>query len=152
MNQDQDFIRKWTAELLKNTPDTPLEQAFLGCSGLCFEENRMGEKLQGIRSVREYADILRKDFGWEVEIERTGKGFALNCFENNTECLCPVVCSLPGGSVCAICCCTESELKRMTEFALHRKAEARVLRSFVRDNQSCVYRIEIPDTEADQGR
>ena len=37
----------------------------------------------------------------------------------------------------------QEELVRMTENALNCRARAAVLRSFIRDNKSCVYRIEV---------
>lgn len=141
--KDLEFIRNWTKLLLENAEDPNLnvKEAIGKCSIMCFQKNNMEEKLKDIHNVSEYVECLRSKFGWTVEYDE--KNETLLCHENNTECLCPITRSCKNEISGSMCYCTEAELVRMTEKATGRKAKATVLRSFIRDGESCVYRLEL---------
>lgn len=141
--EDLLFVQRWTQRLLRcaEEPDMPVKEAIGGCSEICYDKNNMADKLKGIRDLDGYVECLRKDFGWAIDYDRQNR--VLICQENNEACLCPVVRSAEGPVPGSMCFCTEAELVRMTQNALGCRAKATVLRSFVRDNESCVYRIEV---------
>ena len=141
--ENQQFVQQWTQELLKNAenPDMSVKEAIGHCSKVCYDRNDMAGKLAGIHDLDEYVERLRTDFGWTVEYDREHR--TLICRENNASCLCPIVRNAAGPVSGSMCYCTEAELVRMTENALNCRARAAVLRSFLRDNESCVYRIEV---------
>ena len=141
--ENQRFVQQWTQELLRNAedPDMPVKEAIGRCSQICYDRNDMAGKLAGIHNLDEYVERLQTDFGWTVDYDRDHR--TLICYENNVSCLCPIVQNALGPVSGSMCYCTEAELVRMTENALNCKARAAVLCSFVRDNKSCVYRIEV---------
>ena len=137
------FVQQWVQELLRNAqnPDLTVKEAIGRCSQICYDKNNMAYKLKDIHNLDEYVEHLRTDFGWTVDYDRDNR--VLICRENNAACLCPIVRSAQGPVPGSMCYCTEAELVRMTQNALGCKAKASVLRSFVRDHESCVYRIEV---------
>ena len=141
--ENQQFVQQWIQELLRNAedPDMPVKDAIGRCSQICYDRNDMAGKLAGIHNLDEYVERLQTDFGWTVDYDRDHR--TLICWENNDACLCPIVQSASGPVSGSMCYCTEAELVRMTESALNCRARAAVLRSFIRDNKSCVYRIEV---------
>lgn len=149
--EDERFFAEWFGMMMQTAQrqGVSAREAVGSGSALCFERNGMREKLGGISDLDGFAAVLRRDFGWTVEQEKTG---VLLCHENNEACLCPIVRLREGNVSGAICFCTEKELERMAECATGRKAKATVLHSYVRDGQSCVYRIEVSGAETADDR
>lgn len=141
--KDLEFVRNWTKLLLEKAQDPSLnvKEAIGQCSQMCYQNNNMDDKLKDIHNVQEYVECLRSKFGWTVEFDEEND--SLLCHENNTECLCPITRSCKNDISGSMCYCTEAELVRMTERATGRKSRATVLRSFIKDGASCVYRIEL---------
>ena len=141
--EDLLFVQRWTQELLRNAqnPSLPVKEAIGRCSQICYDKNNMADKLKDIHNIDEYVECLRTDFGWTVDYDRNNR--VLICWENNEACLCPIVRCAKEAVPGSMCYCTEEELVRMTQNDLGCSAKATVLRSFVRDNESCMYRIEV---------
>lgn len=138
---DYGFICEWNNKLIKQLEScenkADIENAFQKCSAVCFKKNGFAEKLKELGSLSAFLDYFQNELGWTVSYDK--KSGEILCFENNTECLCPIVkagCNSP-----LICRCTQGEIDRMFNFGTGLRVHTEIIHSIIKDGKSCVYKV-----------
>lgn len=147
--EDMKFTCEWTACLLQRlnrlrsegNDKRGIESALGECSSLCFERNQFAQKIKKYESTEDFIQqFCIPVLGWECEYDKSSG--TIVCLENNKECLCPVVKTIPNISE-IICCCTQGEIKRIFRYGLEVDVEVEIVDSWVKNGKSCVYKIKL---------
>lgn len=149
---DLTFIRDWTQRLLygiekqcseKTISNIDFRKALAHCSEVCFEKNGFKEQIGAMKNFDEFVDVCHNEYGWIVDYDKSNG--ILICNENKDHCLCPIARSVKNNLAGTLCHCTETELERMFSMAYKGNVKATVLKSILRGNDRCIYKIELLD-------
>ncbi len=146
---DLKFTNNWTNNLLEeldslrkqDCTSIDIETAIGRCSMVCFKANHFDEKLKNFKGLDDFLKFCETDLGWELDYDKHSG--VIMCYEHNESCLCPIVRVDHNNVSDAMCCCTQGEIKRMFEYAINQLVDVEIIHSFVRDGESCVYKVTL---------
>lgn len=98
----------------------------------------IAEKYRG--DVVHFFRFLEDNWNWKIEVKEQGKKILID--EGKNECICPVIKELKE-ELPAMCFCSEAFEEKMFSEALGQKVSAKVIRSFLRDKETCLYEITL---------
>lgn len=121
--------------------DDDVRQAMRQCSVFHYRMLDMDQVLAPYAGDLEgFLDFLTREWRWKTTVAEDGKSILAD--ENKPECICPMREGFAAdGHPERLCWCSEGFAARMFSRVLGRPVRAEVVRSVIRDGQSCVYRI-----------
>jgi hypothetical protein len=148
-NQDFQFLSSWVHQILDQVDDQLPQEAktalLRGCAQAHYQWANMDQVIAPYRgNLAGFLTFLNGTWGWKVNYD-AGRGI-ITADENKSECVCPLV---RGGAVKnqpLLCSCSEGFAVRMFGGVTGKPVQARVLRSIMKGDPSCVYEVQIlPD-------
>lgn len=111
-----------------------------GCSIAHYNALNMDNVLNSyIGDVYGFIKFIEYEWNWLVEINEDEK--VIYADENKPNCVCPIV-ELNSIKSSLICNCSEGFAEKMFSKILQQDVSAKVTRSVLRGNKSCVYEIK----------
>ena len=120
----------------------PISAILRQCSVFHYQMLDMDRVLEPyIGDTEAFFGFLTQSWGWIITVEEGGR--VVYADENKDTCVCPMKEGFgERGDLWNLCYCSEGFAERMFARVYGRPVRARVIRSVIRDGQSCVYRIE----------
>lgn len=145
-SQDDLFVHAWFEQLLaglqKASPENAGVNSVRECSLVHYRAIQMDDILAPYRGdLPGFIQFLSEKWGWKVDYDPAGQ--VLTADENKPYCVCPVVKLSTGPVSDMLCNCSEGFAERMFSAVAGRPVKARVLRSVLRGNPTCVYQIQL---------
>jgi hypothetical protein len=144
---ERHIIDSWTKRYLEQTMDgakiDDIRRIIKSCHLTHFDAIGMDRILDGfVGDIDAFIAFLEKEWNWRVDYD-TASG-TIVADENKDYCVCPLV---KTGIVCSknLCACSEGFAEKMFGRVLQMEVSAEVIRSYIRDGKSCVYRIKLPE-------
>jgi hypothetical protein len=144
-NPERRIIDAWMKQYLDRTmehPEDDLRTVVKGCHFTHFQAIGMQDILaRFVGRIDLFIDFLENDWKWKIDYDAAGGTIIAN--EDKDFCVCPLV---KTGLVTSkeLCACSEGFAEKMFSQVLGKEVRAEVIRSYLRDGKSCVYRIAIP--------
>lgn len=144
---DQIIIDSWTKCYLNETMKVndgevfELEPIIKKCAAAHFKAINMEKILEPyVGKLEEFLDFIRNEWKQKIEYDRT-TGIII-ADENKDFCVCPLV---KHGIIQSkkLCDCTKGFNEMMFEYILGKKVVVEVIRSWIRDGKSCIYKITL---------
>jgi hypothetical protein len=145
-NRDDRFVHTWIAHLLHildgSLSDEARRSVLKECSLIHYRDINMEEFISKYHgNLPGFIEFLANTWQWKVVYD-PAQGVII-ADENKPTCVCPIV-RLSAGAVSGILChCSEGFAERMFASVMDRPVKAQVLKSILRGDPSCVYRIDI---------
>jgi hypothetical protein len=137
------WLKLFVNETVNEGRGSDVEQAIKKCHTAHFDAIGMGGILEKyIGSVDSFINFLENEWNWKVTYDKEKKTILAD--ENKETCICPLIKEKIITSS-KMCSCSEGFAERMFSLVLQKKVRAEVVRSYIRDKESCIYRITIPD-------
>lgn len=118
-----------------------IESAIGACPRFYIETGHLDEESKFFPDLEAFLRFCETELGWGIDFDKPA-GVIL-CHEQNKTCLCPMVRANRPDIPDTICSCTQGEIKRMFEYAIHRDVAVEIVHSFIRDGKSCVYKVTL---------
>ena len=120
----------------------PIPAILRQCSVFHYQMLDMDRVLEPyIGDTEAFFGFLTQSWEWKITVEEGGR--VVYADENKEVCVCPMKEKFgEHGDLGNLCYCSEGFAERMFARVYGRPVRARVIRSVIRDGQSCVYRIE----------
>jgi hypothetical protein len=137
------WLRLFVNETVNEERALDVDQTMKKCHGAHFDAIGMGGILEKyIGSMDSFINFLEKEWNWKVTYDKEKKTIMAD--ENKEKCICPLV---KEGVITSrkICSCSEGFAERMFSLVLQKEVRAEVVRSYIRDEESCIYKITIQD-------
>lgn len=90
--------------------------------------------------LKEFAAFLKDEWGWRVSYDETESIIMVD--ENKPFCVCPLV-KTGGINNPSLCRCSEGFAKKMFAIVAGCSVDAKVVKSVLRGDKSCIYKIEL---------
>lgn len=118
-----------------------LESIIKKCSITHFRALDMEKKLKPyVGKIDEFLDFIEKEWNQKIEFDKTNGIIIAD--ENKDYCVCPLVKNNIIQSE-KLCICSEGFTEKMFSYILQKKVKTQVVRSWIRDKKSCIYKITI---------
>ncbi len=148
------FPSAWVAGMLE-VADRSLDarakvRLLKGCAAAHYRSARMPETVAPFAGdLERFLEHLSQSWNWKISYDPSA-GIIL-ADENKSSCVCPLA---RGGARLSplLCHCSEGFAERMFSAVTGKAARATVIRSVLRGDPSCVYRIELGEESNGQAR
>ena len=115
-----------------------------GCSEAHYDALNMDDMLRPLKGdLPGFVRFLSETWGWKVAFEEGGQ--VIRADENKNFCVCPLIQRAVVKPTPTLCSCSEGFAERMFAYVLERPVSARVVRSVLRGDPSCVYQVFIAE-------
>ena len=140
---EMDFCAEWTNRLLKGLETNCKPECLLdSCAAFHYEVNQMEEALEPyIGDLDGFIFFLTKTYGWIITRGEDGK--TIYADENKNACVCPIAAKMKTDVSPFLCNCSASYAKKMFSKVCRKEVRTKIIRSFLRDQKSCIYEIQI---------
>ncbi len=144
---DQIIIDSWMKCYLNETLNIKddavleLEPIIRKCSTAHFKAANMEKILEPyVGKLEEFLDFIGKEWNQKIEYDKTNGVIIAD--EKKDYCVCPLVKHglIESGKLCD---CTKGFTKKMFAYILQKDVTVEVVRSWLRDRKSCIYKITI---------
>jgi hypothetical protein len=148
-SQDLQFLSNWVHQILDQAdvqlPSEAKTALLRGCAQAHYSMLNMDQIIAPYRgNLAGFLTFLNSAWGWKVDYD-AGRGM-ITADENKSECICPLVRCGAVKNQSLLCSCSEGFAARMFGAVLGKPVQARVLRSILKGDPSCVYQVHIlPD-------
>ncbi|HBE79381.1 MAG TPA: hypothetical protein DDW65_16645 [Firmicutes bacterium] len=146
-SMEQNIIESWTKCYLNETMnfnftnDFQLKPIIKKCSIAHFRTANMEKVLEPyVGKLDEFLDYVGKEWKQNIEYDKTNGIIIAD--ENKDYCVCPLVKNNIIQSE-KLCSCSEGFTEKMFSYILQKKVKVEVVRSWIRDHKSCIYKITI---------
>lgn len=145
--KDFDFCMEWLNELLnslrKNFSDEMCMTLLKPCSSCHLKHFRpLLKEYSG--NLQGFFDFVEKEWGQKIVYDKDKREIVID--ENKNYCVCPIAKSMKGSMPSpTLCNCSAVLTAGMIEEVTGKKAKAEVVKSVLRGDSTCIYRIEILD-------
>lgn len=145
-NLEEGFVIDWAINLLTVLDNHLTEETKVtilrGCAAAHIHSANMDELVfQYHRNVDEFLQFLSKTWHWKIVYDKEAR--IITADENKSVCVYPLVQKNMRRVSTTLCHCSEGFVERMFSAVTGRTVEAKVIRSILRGNKSCVYTIQI---------
>ena len=142
---EQRLIHAWTKQYIAGTAGgadaAEISLVIKGCHAAHYDLLGMDGILEPFAGrIEDFINFLQSQWNWIVRYDRETNVILAD--ENKADCVCPLF-QTGIVSIGKLCACSEGFAERMFAFVLLRPVRAEVVRSVIRDGQSCIYRITI---------
>lgn len=142
--KDLIFHAEWNRELLLHMNNNPTDDGpalMRRCAGFHYNLNNMDQLIEPfIGNLEAFIVFLTKEWGWIVNYD--DQEHVIIADENKEYCVCPIVRSMEGKKISTLLChCSEGFGKIMFSKVIGREVSTEVLKSILRGDKSCIYRI-----------
>lgn len=144
---EQIIIESWTKCFLNETMNFNYEKVFelepiiKKCSIEHFRALDMEKILEPyVGKLEEFLAFIEREWKQKIEFDKTNGIIIVD--ENKDYCVCPLVKNNIIQSE-KLCVCSEGFTERMFSYILQKKVKVEVVRSWIRDQKSCIYKITI---------
>ena len=146
MNQEEQCIFDWVAALLNGldaTVDQSTRAALLkGCATAHYKALNMDAVLAEYQGrIEAFCQFLSVKWNWKVSYNKAAQ--VITADENKSECVCPLVKRQIVKDSGSLCACSEGFAEKMFNVVTGKPVKATVVRSILRDGQSCIYVINL---------
>jgi hypothetical protein len=140
--EDSEFLSAYLAQLLDNLERAdPSESPLKSCAGVHYRQLNMDQVIAPHRGdLPAFFDHLRQAWGWQISYDAPQGVILVD--ENKDHCVCPLVRLGVVKDSRLLCACSEGFAERLFAGVLGRPVRASVVRSVLRGDASCVYRID----------
>ncbi len=145
---EESFPYAWVEGLL-DVADRTLEahakvRLLKGCAAAHYQSARMAETVAPFAGDLEgFLAHLSRSWGWKISYDSSARVILAD--ENKDHCVCPLARTGARRLSATLCHCSEGFAERMFAAVTGRAVRATVIRSVLRGDPSCVYRVEIPE-------
>ena len=146
---EQRLITTWTKYYIAETADASNEidrnQAIRKCHIAHYNELGMEDILEKyVGKIDLFISFLQSEWNWIVSYDREKEIIVAD--ENKETCVCPLFNSgrMTSGNLCF---CSEGFTEKMFSYVLQKPVKAEVIRSFIRDQKSCIYKISLREED-----
>jgi hypothetical protein len=141
---DEQLAYAWVVNLLSvlddNLPDETKKAVLNGCAAVHYRALNMDELIGQYRGdLAGFIALISEKWQWKVDYDAEARVIIAD--ENKPECVCPV--ARLGQVSGVLCYCSEGFAERMFSGVVGGPVQARVVRSILRGDKSCVYQIQI---------
>jgi len=114
-----------------------------GCSQAHYRLLNMDQTIAPFRGdLPAFLAFLSAAWGWKIDYDPASG--VLLADENKAECVCPLVRCGAVKDQPLLCSCSEGFAARIFSGVVGQPVQTRVLRSILKGDPSCVYRVQIP--------
>jgi hypothetical protein len=140
------FIGGWLARLLNliddNLPPEAKANLLKGCALAHYQHINMEQTVAPYKgNLQEFFRFLTEEWRWKIEYDEDAR--VITADENKSFCVCPLVQRQIVRDSSMLCSCSEGFAERMFSAVLGQPVKARVIKSILRGDPSCVYAIQI---------
>ena len=145
-NHDTLFASEWIANLLTVLDDGLAEETraslLRGCAAAHYAKANMDAVVSLYTgNLAGFLQLLSEKWQWKIVYDQATQ--TITADENKPDCVCPLVQKAPGKVSATLCHCSEGFAEKMFSAVIEKPVEARVIRSILRGDQSCVYSIQV---------
>lgn len=134
------FCAEWLNNLLGSMDENCDSCLFEACAKLHYRVNGMDDILEKyIGNLPGFLSFLEKEWGWKIMCSEDGHQLTID--EGKEFCVCPVARDVQGKASGQLCKCSEKFGEQMFEKVCRKKVTAKVVRSVLRDGESCIYEV-----------
>jgi predicted hydrocarbon binding protein len=113
-----------------------------GCAAAHYRSANMDAIVsQYTGNLAGFLAFLSEKWQWKVTYDQGTQTIIAD--ENKPACVCPIVQMVPGKVSATLCHCSEGFAERMFSAVIEKPVEAKVVRSILRGDQSCVYSVQV---------
>jgi predicted hydrocarbon binding protein len=113
-----------------------------GCAAAHYHSANMDELVfQYHGNINEFLPFLSEMWHWKIVYDKESQ--IITADENKSVCVCPLVQKNKGRVSTSLCHCSEGFAERMFSAVTGRNVQAKVIRSILRGDKSCIYTIQI---------
>jgi hypothetical protein len=142
--QDLQFLSGWVRQILHEV-DSQLSQeakaaVLKGCAQAHYQMIDMDGTIAPYRgNLPAFLEFLSATWGWKIDYDPTSG--TITADENKAECVCPLVRCGAVKDNSVLCNCSVGFAERMFSSVLGKPVQARVTRSILKGDPSCVYQV-----------
>jgi len=139
--KERKLIHDWIATLLDQSAgeDGLIETKLMKCSDTHFRAADMEIVLAPFRGdLSGLITFLQSKWGWKIKHDRYLH--TIEADENKPNCVCPLYLEALVSSP-LLCECSRGFAARMFAYVIESEVQTEIVRSVIRDGQSCVYKI-----------
>ncbi len=144
---EQKIIGSWTNIFLDEIMSLNNENSFKlspimkKCSIAHFRALNMEKMLSPfVGKLEDFLDFIEKEWNQEIEFDKINGVITID--EKKDYCVCPLVENHVIKSS-KVCICSEGFNAKMFSYILEQEVTVEVVRSWLRDKKSCIYRVKI---------
>ncbi len=142
---EREIITKWTKKYIDMTisenKNYKISEIIKSCSIEHFNAVNMQEVLEKyVGKVEEFIEFIQNEWKWKITFNK--ENGIIIADENKNYCVCPLV-KMNLIKSKKLCLCSEGFGEKMFSYILKKTVKAKVIRSFLRDGKSCIYKIII---------
>lgn len=143
---DEQLVRSWVVNMLSvlddNLPENTKKTVLNSCAAIHYHAIHMDELVLQYRgNLTGFIALIAEKWQWKVDYDAEARLIIAD--ENKPECVCPVARLGPGPVSGVLCYCSEGFAERMFSGVVDGPVQARVVRSILRGDKSCIYQIRI---------
>ena len=151
---DLQFLSGWVDQLLHEIDGQLLPEAkaavLKGCAQAHYQMLNMDQTIAPYRgNLPAFLEFLSAAWGWKIEYD-AASGILL-ADENKAACVCPLVRCGAVKNQSLLCNCSEGFAARMFSGVLGQPVQARVIRSILKGDPSCVYQVQMAASAGHKG-
>ena len=145
-NREAGFASEWIANLLTVLDDNLTEETRVSLLRNCAEAHYRSANMDAVVSQYQgnpsgFMQFLSEKWQWKITYDQAAQ--TITADENKPDCVCPLVQKAPGKVSATLCHCSEGFAEKMFSAVIEKPVEARVIRSILRGDKSCVYSIQV---------
>jgi hypothetical protein len=145
-NPDDRFASEWVTNLLTVLDGSLSEETrtslLRGCAAAHYRSANMDAIVsQYAGNLAGFLQFLSEKWQWKIAYAQATQ--TITADENKPACVCPLVQKNRGKVSATLCHCSEGFAEKMFSAVIEKPVEARVIRSILRGDQSCVYSIQV---------
>jgi hypothetical protein len=145
-NPQDRFASEWIANLLAVLDDGVAEETraalLRGCAAAHYANANMDAVVsQYTGNLAEFLQFLSEKWQWKIAYDPATQ--IITADENKPDCVCPLVQKASGKVSATLCHCSEGFAQRMFSAVIEKPVKARVVRSILHGDKSCVYSIQV---------
>jgi hypothetical protein len=145
-NPEDHFASEWITNLLAVLDNGLAEETrallLRGCAASHYANANMDAVVsQYTGNLAGFLQFLSEKWQWKVAYDPAAQ--TITADENKPDCVCPLVQKAPGKVSATLCHCSEGFAQRMFSAVIEKPVKARVVRSVLRGDKSCVYSIQV---------
>ena len=141
-----DFATMWAMGLLRGMTEhcsaAERDACLRHCADCHYEACGRGEVAARFAGDSDgFVRFLEETFGFAIQVDHENRTILYDV--NQERCICPMMEQYQGQVPDALCECSRFFCERMFSEVLQRPVHTKLLRSYLRDGQSCQYEITI---------
>jgi len=137
-----DWMGAFFAQVDRALPGTQKASLVKSCSAAHYRWLNMDETLRPFKGdLPGLLRLLSETWGWKISVQAGGR--LIEADENKETCVCPLIRRGVIQASPTLCSCSEGFAERMFASVLDKPVSAKVVRSILRGDPSCVYEVAV---------